>query len=102
MLACVMGTTYPRKEQSLISADGFRDISLPKSLWACDHATRYGGFCARGRCLSYGHQKAKRESEVQVATSPSRTWPSGLAFFSSAPRGSAAPGTTQPGDQANL
>ena len=28
MLACVMGTTYPRKEESLYSADGFRDLSL--------------------------------------------------------------------------
>lgn len=73
MLACVVGTTYPRKKESLTSADGFRDLSLSKSLWASGHAIHCGEVFTRRRCLSYRHQRGDRESEVQVPTSPSRT-----------------------------
>lgn len=58
--ASAMGPTHPRKEEVLVSADGFRGFGLSRSLGACVSVTCSGGLCAGGRCSSQGHQKEKR------------------------------------------
>lgn len=88
------GADTPKKGERSASSRWFQRFQSVQVTWARVSVRRSGGLCGGGRCSSHGHQKQRGQSQVQVPTSPSRTWLKDLTFFHSSPRGFMRPGNT--------